>query len=91
MEIRCDDKKNHRNVQERGLDFYDADDFEFATALVKVSERNGEKRMRALGYFRGRLHVLVYLRTDETLRVISFRRANEREVREYEKAKSLPD
>jgi uncharacterized DUF497 family protein len=42
----------------------------------------------AMGEIEGRLHVLVYTKRGQTLRIISLRRANKREVKRYEKAKS---
>ncbi|NCZ76214.1 MAG: BrnT family toxin, partial [Betaproteobacteria bacterium] len=35
-----------------------------------------------------RLHVLCFVETDDGIRVVSFRKANAREVRRYEKAKT---
>ncbi len=43
----------------------------------------GEERMRALGQLHGRVHVLVLVETTIGTRVISFRKANAREMRIY--------
>ncbi len=40
----------------------------------------------ALGRVRQRLHSLVFVETADGIRVISFRKANQREVKRYEKA-----
>ena len=46
----------------------------------------GEIRYRALGFIDGRLYALVFVETSEGIRVISFRKANKREVNGYEAA-----
>ena len=79
--------KNERNLRERGLSFELVTEFEFETALIVPDARQnyGEVRFRALGYIRERLHALVYTLPEDKLRVISLRRANVREISEYEK------
>jgi hypothetical protein len=42
-----------------------------------------------LGMLRDRLHVLCFVETDDGIRVISFRKANAREVRRYEKTQII--
>ena len=44
----------------------------------------GEIRHRALGLLGGRVHVLVFVEATSGIRVISFRKANKREVAQYE-------
>ncbi len=90
MEIRYDPKKNERNIRERGLSFERVAEFKFDSAWFVEDERRnyGETRIRALGYLDGRLHVLVFTVTSTTLRVISLRRANRREVKRYEASKN---
>ena len=41
-------------------------------------------RISALGLVAGRLHALVFSETTKGIRVISFRKANKREVKRYE-------
>jgi uncharacterized DUF497 family protein len=84
--------KNERNIRERGLPFERAAEFEFETALFRIDYRRdyGETRIRALGMLDGRLHALVFVETSKGIRVISFRRANAREVRRYEQAATCP-
>lgn len=86
MGIEFDPAKNDRNIRDRGLSFESAAEFEFETALILRDNRRsyGEVRMRALGYIGERLHVLVFTLRGDTLRVISLRRANRREVKHYE-------
>jgi uncharacterized DUF497 family protein len=63
-------------------------DFDFETALYAVDDRRDyrEERWRALGRLDGRVHALVFAETTRGIRVISFRKANRREVKRYEKA-----
>jgi len=87
LEITFDPAKNERNIRERGLSFEQAKDFNFGTALLWIDVRHdyGETRQVALGYLEGRMHVLCFTETSTGIRVISFRRANAREVKRYEK------
>lgn len=89
MEITYDPAKNARNIQERGLSFDRAIDFDFHTALYRVDDRReyGETRIRAMGTLDGRLHALVFVEQDTGIRVISFRKANRREIQRYESSR----
>lgn len=91
MEITFDPAKSDWNIRKRGLSFERAADFEFETAVYKIDKRHdyGEDRIVALGYVDGRLHVMCFVETVTGIRVISFRRANIREVNRYEKQKTL--
>ena len=86
MEITYDSNKNNRNIVERGLSFDRVADFDFETALYSVDDRHeyGETRIVAIGYLENRLHVLCFVETENGIRVISFRKANSREVSHYE-------
>ena len=88
MRIEFDTAKNERNIRERGLSFEQAAEFDFETARIETDDRHdyGEPRMTAIGKLKGSLHVLVFTMRGEALRVISLRKANEREVRRYEQA-----
>jgi uncharacterized DUF497 family protein len=83
-----DPAKNERNIKERGISFALSVEFDWTTALVLRSDRAGEARYMTMGEIEGRLHVLVYTKRGQALRIISLRRANNREVKRYEKAKS---
>ena len=88
MEIEFDPAKNRRNIEERGLSFALASEFDWTSALVLRSDRRGEERYVAVGLIGERVHVLVFAKRGENVRVISLRRANSREVRRYEKTRS---
>jgi uncharacterized DUF497 family protein len=86
MEIVFDPAKNARNIDERGLSFERAADFDFTTAFIREDLRRNypERRFVAIGPLENRLHVLVFSPTPEGVRVISFRKANRREIRDHE-------
>jgi uncharacterized protein len=85
MRLLYDPAKNERNIAERGLSFDRARDFEFQTAKFWEDDRQGypEKRFVALGYLEDRLHVLVFSEAIDGIRVISFRKANDREGKKH--------
>jgi uncharacterized protein len=88
VEIAFDLAKNERNIKERGISFELAADFDFENAMYLEDRRTdyGETRIRALGFIGNRLHSLVFTMRGMTLRVISLRKANRKEVTRYEKA-----
>lgn len=92
MSLEWDTDKNARNIRERGIAFEIAVDFEWPTALVLEDTRRdyGERRFRAMGAISQRLYVLVFTLRNDTIRVISLRRANKREEAAYEKTQQTP-
>jgi uncharacterized DUF497 family protein len=90
MHIEFDPSKNERNIRERGLSFERAADFDFDTAAVWQDTRKPypEVRYVALGLLDDRLHVLCFTPAAGGIRVISFRKANSREVKDYELTRS---
>lgn len=92
MAISYDDRKNRRNIAERGISFDIAVRFEWDSAWVVEDLRRdyGERRFRALGLIDGRLHALVFTPREVLVHVISLRKANDREIRRYE-AQTLAD
>lgn len=88
MDIEFDPSKSEQNEADRGLSFTLVEDFDFTTALVAQDDREdyGEDRFIALGFIGARLHVVVYTMRGEVLRVISFRKANDKEIERYDQA-----
>ena len=80
MRIEYDPIKNAKNIAERGLSFDEVARFDFESAFYGVDDRKdyGERRIRALGWVGQRLHSLVFVETVRGIRVISFRKANQR-------------
>ena len=89
MEFEWNETKRLANLAKHGLDFAYALEFEWENAYVVVDNRYeyGEERRIALGLFRGRAHVVVHTVRGNVTRMISFRKANARETRIYEKEK----
>lgn len=88
MKISYDPIKNQKNIDERQLSFDQAVNFDFSNAKIAVDERfdYGETRYIAVGFLGDRLHILVFTPTPDGIRVISFRKANKREIKAYEQA-----
>ena len=88
MKIEYDPVKNERNIVERALSFDRVVKFDFVTALYVIDDRRdyGETRYRSLGYIENRLYALVFVEIQDGIRVISFRKANQREIQFYERA-----
>ena len=86
MEITFDPSKNARNISERQLPFTRAAEIKWKSAVFKEDVRKNypERRYIAIAYLDKRLHVLCFSETDLGIRVISFRKANQREGLEYE-------
>jgi uncharacterized DUF497 family protein len=86
-----DPRRSERNLRERKLGFEWAAEFDFASASYSSEFRNAEPRLVAAGYLNKRLHVLCFLPAAGGVRVISFRKANDREVRKYGKPKTIDE
>ena len=80
-----DDQKRAANLRKHGVDFSLAEQFDFASAATVLDNRKdyGERRYRAFGPVAGRMYVLVFTRRGDHVRIISARRANQREIRRY--------
>jgi uncharacterized protein len=90
VELEFDPAKNARNIRERGIGFerFADMDLETAVAVDDVRADYGERRLRLFGKIDNRLHVAVITYRGEKVRVISLRRANQREERRH--AKEFP-
>ncbi len=86
MEFEWDEAKRFANLRKHGVDFADAQDIEWQTVRESEDHRKdyGERRWVLFGRISDRVHVLVYTRRAERIRVISLRRASDREVFSYE-------
>jgi hypothetical protein len=86
MRITFDPAKNERNLAERGLSFERVADLEWESALAVEDTRRdyGERRLRVMALLAGRLHVAIVTYRDDAVHVISFRKANRKEVEWYD-------
>jgi len=91
MKLDYDPAKNARNIAERGLSFERVRELDFDRAVFRQDVRRTypEPRYIALAMLGKRLHVLCFTPIAGGIRVISFRKANPREVKEYENAHAI--
>ncbi len=84
-----DPAKSDKNERERGLPFMLVDEFDWDTARFGVDRRRDyrEPRFKALGYITERLYVVIFTPRFGGIRIISLRKANRREERDYEEAR----
>ena len=85
MSIEFDPAKRKTTLDIRGLDMARADEvFAGATLTVEDDRKDyGEDRFITIGFLDGRMVVLVWTPRNDTPRIISMRRANEREQALY--------
>lgn len=89
MEFEWDEKKRRNNLEKHGLDFALATKLWKSPMLIVADKRFDyqEQRWAGMGLLEGRVMVVIFTqRPNEIIRFISFRKANRREVRAYEKA-----
>jgi uncharacterized protein len=91
VEITFDPAKNERNLRERNLGFAEAAEFDFVSANYETEVRKGEHRIVAVGYLKQRLHILCFIPKERGIKVISFRKANDREARKHGKPKTIDE
>lgn len=85
MRFDWDPHKSARNLAKHGVSFESAPDLDWTKARVVEDTRfdYGETRFLAYVPLRGRLHVLVFARRTDRMRIISLRKANPREIGRY--------
>ncbi|WP_343896671.1 BrnT family toxin [Craurococcus roseus] len=86
MAYRWDEAKRAANLAKHGVDFTEAEGFDWSAALVRADLRAdyGEVRLVGMAPIGDRLHVLVFTIRRRGLRVISLRRASAKELKRYE-------
>jgi len=83
MNIRFDQAKRDKTLEERGLDFARAEEIFAGQHLTRIDDRQeyGEDRYITAGMLDGRIVIIVWTPRGETCRIISMRKANEREIK----------
>lgn len=87
MRIEYDHRKRQITLEERGLDFADAPlVFAGSRRITWTDNRQEyeEDRLITMGELAGRLVIIVYTDRADATRIISMRKANEREKRWFE-------
>jgi uncharacterized protein len=86
MKFEWDEFKNIRNQQKHGLDFAEAERVFSPSLFVDIDDRfdYGEERYVGLGLLDGRVVVVIFTQPyEDTVRVISLRKANSYERQQY--------
>jgi uncharacterized DUF497 family protein len=80
-----DEAKRQKNVAKHGVDFPAIESFEWETALVIPDNRKnyGELRSLAYGLIGRRLYCATFTVRGTNIRIISLRKANDKEVERY--------
>jgi uncharacterized DUF497 family protein len=84
-----DPEKDRKNTESGRISLAAAQDGDWETAILAPDLRQdyGEPRLVGLLMIYGRLHVIVITPRAHSIRVISLRRANRREIRRYEQTR----
>jgi uncharacterized DUF497 family protein len=89
MKFEWDDQKNEANIRKHGIDFADVVEMFDHPMLTQLDTRRdyGEDRWIGIGLLRNIMAVTVYLEweDEETIRIISARKAECYESKEYNK------
>lgn len=85
MKITYDPAKNAANIEQRGLTFDLIAELDWSTVIMIEDQRKdyGERRFRVFGYIGERLYAAVFTPRGNAVHVISFRKANSREVKRH--------
>jgi uncharacterized DUF497 family protein len=88
VQFEWDEAKRASNLAKHGVDFARVADFDWETAVIRpdLRRRYGELRLKAAGRIDDRVHILIFTRRGQRTRVISLRKANDKEIAAYEKA-----
>lgn len=80
--------KNAANFAKHGVWFESVFEFDWTTATTEPDRRRdyGEPRFRSFGLIGGQVFVLIHTPRGELIRVISLRRANRKEIVQYDAA-----
>ncbi len=88
MGYEWDEEKRRINQGKHGIDFSAIGDFNWGTVVTKPDFRHAEPRTLAYGLIGARLYVVVFTERNSDIRIISMRKANPREEKEYEHRRS---
>ena len=81
-----DEGKRRDNAEKHRIDFTAIYDFEWDTAVYNSNDTHGGERWVVTGYIGDRLHRVVYTWRGDKRRIISLRKTNPREDRDYAQA-----
>ena len=81
-----DEAKRESNIRKHDVDFRAMSAFEWEDAVERFDDRHEEARWIAIGFIGLRVHVVAYTVRGDIVRVISLRKAQPREIRDYAKS-----
>ena len=86
--IEWDDDKRNETLRERGLDFADVAtvDWDGATTMEDIRQPYPETRYVTYAPIHGRMCVFAWCYRGGNIRMISLRKANDREVKKYDRS-----
>jgi uncharacterized DUF497 family protein len=88
MKFEWDENKRIANIKKHGIDFVAACRLWQSSMLIVQDDRQDYTEIRwiGLGTIEKRIMVVVFTKRINTIRIISCRKANKREIKYYEKA-----
>lgn len=86
MEYEWDEAKHKKNITKHGVDFTSMAGFDWETSITArdIRREYGETRYVSYGLIGLRLYACVYTQRNNKRRIISLRKANEKEEEIYE-------
>ena len=92
MLITCDPHKSRANYFKHGIVLEFAQHLDWANEMVwqDVRQNYNEVRMSGLVPLEGKIYAVVYVLRAESTRMISLRKANNRETKQYDKKHTQP-
>ncbi len=85
MEIEFDKSKDTINIEKHGISLAEAKHLEWETLVATQDTRYDYGEIRMIGYvlLKARLYCIIYTDREQVRRIISLRKANKREVKQY--------
>jgi uncharacterized DUF497 family protein len=85
MNYEWDEQKRAINFAKHGVDFVAAENFNWSLSLIELDSRYdySEQRFNALAPIENRIYAMTFTWRGDKVRIISFRKANKREVNYY--------
>jgi uncharacterized DUF497 family protein len=92
MLVTCDPHKSRANFFKHGIVLEFAQYLDWANEMVwqDVRQNYNEVRMSGLVPLEGKIYAVVYVMRAESTRMISLRKANNREMQQYDKKHTKP-
>ncbi|MFE8646829.1 BrnT family toxin [Sphingomonas sp. NCPPB 2930] len=92
IEIAFDDAKDKANIAKHGISLAMARAIDWGDVLCAPDTRRDYRELREIGFapVARRLYIVVFVQRSNTMRIISLRKANAREVKLYDDALQEP-